>query len=359
MATFYTVEGRTPLGLDDRYSLAWFEKCAGQDVDPGLLWKEPGWELFALDLNSRDAIFARTPDGTKIYQAPFLNHALYKSAVALLVMPFSQFIALADKVVRPRNLVHVLNIGRCGSTLAHHIFNKAEGVNCISEPETYFPLALSRFTVDDDEAVALIRASSRFHFLAGSLNGDHTLVVKHHSQSLFQARRIWQADPDAKYIFMFRDAEGWANSLFRMAQGFGMPLIQEPKRKEFSWFMMSAGTPVSYLDDLIDLKDKSVQFESIYAIAWALQMAEQERLQKVGLNMLRVSYEQLNANRLRTIQQLFSYCEIPQDHLEVILTAFESDSQEGTHVGRDRKTVSFTEENIRRFYDVLAMCKDV
>ena len=98
MATFYTVKGRKPHGLDDRYDLTWFETSEGQDVDASLLWNEPGWNLFTLDLKTRQAIFAKTADAVEIFSKPFLNHALFKSAIALLVIPFSQFIALAQNV---------------------------------------------------------------------------------------------------------------------------------------------------------------------------------------------------------------------------------------------------------------------
>jgi hypothetical protein len=359
MANLFTVEGRTPLGPDDRYSLAWFEKGEPKEVDAGLLLKEQGWHLFALDLTTREAVFAKVATTEKIFEAPFLNYALFNCATALLSMSLLEFVVLSCSVAKPRTLVHILNIGRCGSTLAHHLFNKVDGVVCLSEPGTYFPMAMSREELEDSEAIELLRACTRFHFLTGAFSADHTLVIKHHSQSLFQARRIHRADPDAKYIFMHRDAESWANSFYRMAQGFGMPLIQDVERKKFSWMMMSAVTDPSHLDGLIDLEDEDVQFESISAAAWVLQMSEHARLQQEGLRMLKLDYDDMNRNRAQTVQEMFSYCGLSVDHLEEILSAYGRDSQEGTPVGRAKVASDFSEDNLRRFRSVLKLFKEI
>ncbi|MBC7676739.1 MAG: hypothetical protein H7173_11925 [Rhodoferax sp.] len=76
--------------------------------------------------------------------APFSYHLQYATARRILCLPFAGFIDLVLQIKLPARLVHLFNIGHCGSTLLHHVFNKAIGVWCLSEPLFMFDAAMRR-----------------------------------------------------------------------------------------------------------------------------------------------------------------------------------------------------------------------
>ena len=323
-------------------------------VDARSVVFEADWHLCALDFSKREAMFVRVGAGDEIFKAPFLHEELFVRANEVLLMPLAEFISLSKQAKAAANIVHILSIGRCGSTLAHHLFNNAEGVFSLSEPDTYIGLTMARFGLADDEACQLIAACNRFHFAAGARRGDHTLVIKHHSQALFQAERLRTANPDARFVFMYRDGESWANSVFRMAQSFGFPVVADRAEREMIWYVISAGQPPESMGHIVNIADDNVQFDRWIAVLWAIHMIEYLRLWDVDLKMLAVNYRDLNADRLPSVQRLFAFCGLAIDYLENVVIAFNEDSQAGTKLARGMETVSFNVENYLNFRDTLS-----
>ena len=354
MAISRPVNDRRPVNEFSTNRLEFFDLGPETVVDSALLFSESNWHLCALDFKCRDAIFVNAKGGTHLYEAPFLYAELFLHADKVMLVPFAEFLLLAEQAPEPERIIHVLSIGRCGSTLAHHLFRNAPGVLSVSEPDTYIGLTMARFDLGEAESCELLKACSRFHFAAGARRGDHTLVVKHHSQALFQAERFRAAHPAAKFVFMYRDGESWANSVYRMTQSFGFPTVQDRNQREMFWYILSAGQPPESVGPIVSMADENVQADRWIAVLWAIHMIEYLRLWDSDFKMLAVNYRDLNTDRLPTVQRLFAFCGLATDHLENVVTAFNEDSQAGTKLARDNKTASFGPQNYQNFRDTLA-----
>ena len=299
-------------------------------------------------------MFVRVGPDDEIFRAPFLYEELFVRAREVLLVSFAEFILLSEQAKVAPNIVHLLSIGRCGSTLAHHLFNNAEGVLSLSEPDTYIGLTMARFDLADDEACQLIAACNRFHFAAGARRGDHTLVIKHHSQALFQAERFRAVNPSARFVFMYREGESWANSVFRMVQSFGFPVVADRAEREMLWYIISGGQAPESVGRIADIADGDVQSDRWIAVLWAIHMIEYLRLWNVDLKMLAVNYRDLIADRLPSVQRLFAFCGLATDRLENVVMAFNEDSQAGTKLARGMEAVSFNAQNYLNFRDTLS-----
>ena len=199
MAVNRIVNSRRPVIGFSTNRLEYYDLGPESSVGSSLVLNDPNWHLFTLDNKKREAIFVKISEKTRIYEAPFLYEALFQHAAEVMSVPFTEFLLLAEQIAEPQQIVHLLSIGRCGSTLAHHLFHSAEGVLSISEPDTYIALTMARFELNDHDITELLRACCRFHFFAGANKQEHTLVVKHHSQALFMANQIRLANPSAKF----------------------------------------------------------------------------------------------------------------------------------------------------------------
>ena len=335
----------------------YFELGSAKSFDTDRLLVDFDWHLFAFDFKNRDALFVRTTLGADVFDAPFLYQELYNRADEIVALPFDDFVRLSQQLTEPKTIVHLLSIGRCGSTLAHHLFRNARGVLSVSEPDTYIGLTMARADLNERDSIDLLKAAGRFHFVAGARAGDHTLVVKHHSQALFIAERLRAANPDAKFMFMYREGESWANSVCQMAQSFGLAVLQDRVAGETVWHIMSGAQAMGTMRDFIDAENENPQGDSWIAALWGIYMIEYLRLWGNKFKFLAIDYHRLNSERLGTVQRMFRYCGLLTDHLEQVLTAFDKDSQAGTLLAKDRKLVGFEEANYENFRGTLAKFK--
>ena len=357
MATKQSVNGRGSVIGFSTNRLGFYDLGPELHVDSNVLLSEPDWHLCTFDFKKQEAIFAKVNGESGLYEAPFLYEALFQRAAEVMLVPFSEFFLLAEQIAEPKQIIHLLSIGRCGSTLAHHLFQNAEGVLSVSEPDTYIAITMARFELNDNDSTKLLEACSRFHFFAAAKKHEHTLVVKHHSQALFMAKRIRLANPSAKFLFMTRDGESWGNSVFQMTQNFGFPLEWDREQREMFWYAISGGQDPQTVKDFIDVSDDGAQGDRWIAVLWAIHMIEYLRLWDNGFKMLVINYRELNDERFSTVRRMFSFCGLPTDHLERVLTAFDNDSQAGTKLAQNRNTTPFTEKNFQNFRDMVAQFK--
>ena len=357
MAKHQKIIAKRPVTSFSTNRAEYFELGAVKSFDAGRLLVEPDWHLFAVDFKSRDALFVRTTLGDDVFDAPFLYQELYNRAEEIVALSFDDFVRLSQQLTEPKTIVHLLSIGRCGSTLAHHLFHNADGVLGVSEPDTYVGLTMARFDLNERDSIDLLKAVGRFHFISGAGRGDHTMVVKHHSQALFIAERLGLANPDTKFMFMYREGESWANSVCQMAQSFGFAVLQDRVAGETLWHIMSGAQAVGTMRDFIDTENENPQGDRWIAALWGIYMIEYLRLWSNEFKFLAIDYHRLNSEKLISVQKMFRYCGLSTDHLENVLTAFDKDSQAGTMLAKDRKLAGFEEINYENFRDTLAKFK--
>ena len=111
-----------------------FDFGPGEPVPSGLAL-EPGWTLYCIDVERRQALFIEIPPEADLAAAPFVFSMQERLARRGLVVPFVALEDLARGVPAPQRIVLVFNIARCGSTLVNAMLNGVEGVWALSEPD--------------------------------------------------------------------------------------------------------------------------------------------------------------------------------------------------------------------------------
>jgi hypothetical protein len=293
-----------------------------------LVLSEPGWTLFSFDLSAGEAIFLDIGAETDVAPAPFSSQRQFETARRLLRMTLADFLDLKVVSVARQPPAHLFNMGHCGSTLVHHVLNRSGEAWCISEPAFTFDLAMNRADLSPERLTALIRVGmqllTRFPGVA-----DRPVVVKHFSQSCPIMPEYHAAFPDAPCLFQYREGQAWCNSLYGFHQRLGGKLDLTSKDRLFSWYMMSANTPVARLEGLADMGQPSVTFDTLAAVAWALLVERHRQAVQAGVRLHGFRYEDLMADRLGVLATVFDHIGISQDGIAKGLAAFDEDSHRG------------------------------
>ena len=333
-ATLYQIAARhrprefAPTLLSD------FTTDGGTSVDPGIIATDPQWSLYAFDLDQDRAIFVRLPHGTDLSTAPFIMTMQFQTAEQVLTLPLDALLPLSETLPQPANLVLLFSIGRSGTTLANHILNMVPGTFGLSEPRAFIPLVFARDTMAPDRAQAMITAATRFLFRPPQGTAPHTFAIKFHSQILCQAELFHRAFPQARFVFMYRDAHGWANSTSQFLQNLGEPLLIDHARLLGAWNMSTANAPLETLARYVDVGAPLSPHAPLLAAIWAESIAEYQHSLALGVPFLALRYNELNTDRLAATRALLGHCGLSTDHAEAALAAFDRDSQEGTAIGR-------------------------
>lgn len=334
-------------------ALADFQLGAGEAIDARLA-NQPGWSLYCLDLDARQAVFVELAPDVDLADAAFCGVRQFREARRALVAPLTALPGLAQDVALPETLIFIFSMGRCGTTLAHWMFNEVEGVWGLSEPGALEDLVQGRRRLAPDELRALLQAATRLCFRPPPSRRARAFVVKLRSQALFGAGEFAAAFPQARAIFMHRDAVGWANSRHLTGQRLGGNFIATiESRKEF-WRRMTAGASLDGLKPYCDVESEAAGAEEFNAALWARHMAEYESLRAGGMEFLAVDYETLVEDREATARAMLRHSGLPEGAAARALRAFEADSQQGTALARAHAATPMDARQLARFAAALA-----
>ena len=297
---------------------------------------QPGWLLHELDFGLGCAVFLQPVEPKPIFAAPFAYQEQVASALNVAMLPFADFLAVAKRLNMPQRLTHLFNIGHCGSTLLHQVFNTSGAAQCISEPKFSFDLPTHRSAVEPTDLAALADASLRCLTLLPGYNPSQPLVLKHFSQACRMIETWASVSPDAVHLFLYRDALSWANSRYGFVQRRGLVVDVTPENKYQRWQAMSIGAPESFLEDLVDMNSPNVGFEDFAAVAWALFMQDFVLARNSGIKLHPFRYNELVKNRAAELAGIFTASNLPLDHLNAALAGFEKPSHEGTSSDRSK-----------------------
>jgi Sulfotransferase domain len=319
-----------------------------------IVLREAGWTLFSLDFKRSQAVFLDIGADCDVSKAPFSYILQFETARRQALVPFDAFLILAEKIDDPKNLVHLFNMGHCGSTLLHHVFNRVPGVWCNSEPICFVNLAFERDSVDQMTLKKLARAALRFMTLFPCAAAAETIIIKHFSQSTMQIKTLHEAVPHAKSMFLYRDGKSWTNSFYHFVQKVGGTMIVTTDKRDFVWRIMSGNSPRREIESIVDLDADVVTFDRVAAVGWAHHIKQYLDAAREGVPMISVRYNELTKDRKKTIGRIFAYLRIPLDAVSATLDAFDEDSQHGTKLARDKSDLNFNDENYARVAEVFA-----
>jgi hypothetical protein len=257
-------------------------------------------------------------------------------------------------------VILIFSIGRCGSTLLSHALNTVPGVWCLSEPDAFSTLILQHYHsrqrtgFPDVQIIRLIRACTRLQFRPPPGRKATVFAMKFRSQALFQADLYHQALPEAACLFLYRDALGWANSIYSMMRQYDVPDSLTGPDRTLAWSIFTAAADSAPLAQVIDLSAPEVPMELALGPAWSCNMAEYTRHLAAGVPFLALRYNEFNRDREASIARMLRHCHLPEGQAATALQAFEKDSQSGTHLSREVTTERLSAERIVRLAALMA-----
>ena len=66
------------------------------------------------------------------------------SATDVMTLPLDTLLAALADLPQPAKRIFLFSIGRCGTTLTHHILNAVPEVLALSEPRAFVTIAMAR-----------------------------------------------------------------------------------------------------------------------------------------------------------------------------------------------------------------------
>ncbi len=353
MAVIAEVTGRPDGHIFMGNMVASFQTGAFATSPDDLMLTESGWTLFSIDFQADEAVFLDIGAKTDLASAPFSYQRQFDTARRMLRMKLDDFLELGERCPVGEPLVHLFNMGHCGSTLLHHVFNRSGQAWCLSEPLFTFDLAMNRDALSADRLTALMRAGLRMLRRYPGIAGRR-LVVKHFSQINTVMPECYWAEPSATCLFLYRGGEAWCNSLYGFHQRLGGGSDLSREERMFSWRMMSADTPLSALEGVVDMAAPVVTFDSLAAVAWSLQLHGHARARAANVPLHSFRYEDLITDRAASLAQIFDWCGLQPDGIEGGLAAFDEDSHKGAATSHARAVQQLDEASRARIRQIFA-----
>ncbi len=293
------------------------------EIDARIVVESPNVSLYCLDDENRRALFVETPQVDPV-QAPFFYMAQYQHAQRVIAVPYDEMHRLAADIPY-RNLIMIYSVGRCGSTLISQALNAAEGVQSLSEPDVYTHINMLRF-VDasrDEEYTHLLDSSTR-------LLARHAPVtaIKFRSGGIHMVDLMRRVCPDAKNLFLYRNANTWAQSMNSAFTADVPPALDDPI---FLQFLMSL-EPLA--GAFIQRQGRPPTVIESYALLWLSVMDSYLKQYRQGTPFYTIRYEDIKAYPQRVLTAVFDYLELNPAAIAAAYAVFSRDSQEGTRLSQ-------------------------
>ena len=345
-AVLHAIEARQR-GLEDWVaSLSHFELGPAESVSSQILLEQPGWSPYSIEHAQRQMIFVQLPAEIDLAQSVFVYETQYEAAQRVLIVPYDSLPALIDQVPEPETLIYVPNIGRCGSTLLNQVLNQMDGVWALSEPDVFTLVGMmDRSEVDEADLRLVLEAATRLAYRPPKPQ-QRVFAIKSRSQGTFCADLMYRVFPQARFIFMYRDAVSWAKSLYEFVQHYGIPVVLSDEMKDVGWMLLTGQHNRDYLAPY--LGDEDMYLEEASTLAWTFNMEYYLRDLTAGIPYFALRYNEFVGEREATLRDLLAHCGLP-------LQGFAEDSQRGTKAEQGQTVeFPFTEIHAERVLKMLA-----
>ena len=177
--------------------------------------------LYSLEFDTKQAVFVETPAEVDLSQAPFMFTTQYDDAICVISMSFDDFLSLAKRITADEErLIFIHSTGRCGSTLASRIFAQVPGIVNLSEPFFLPQIVIQKVakSYSTDNLKALLKASI---LILCKSDAERAWVIKEHSYAIELTQWVGELFPQAKRLFLYRNAETWMRSCLSAYVGGG------------------------------------------------------------------------------------------------------------------------------------------
>jgi len=257
-------------------------------------------------------------------------------------------------------------VGRCGSTLLSETFNQLDGVISLSEPDVFTDILKMREDNGrfDAELKQLLHSSLFALMKPMDERCPSHWAIKFRSYCVELADLIYDVAPNAKLLFMYRNAEDWARSTARAFQKLDSEKGSVGTAVERKWAQRAAMAQpwlpkklFNRLDEkagvlsqrMLNMRQRFFPLVAGYVpqlqrgdlsrmeyitLEWLSAMHRYLALHEQGIPMLAFQYEALIEQPKPMLQAILEYCDLPTDNIDGLLTVFEHDSQRGTSLAR-------------------------
>ena len=319
---------RCPFGT--HANLADFTLGDPEIASPATVLRNPDLSLYCLDDERREAIFVELPDSVRLADAAFVHVLQHEAAVRVLALPYRDLLRLAGELPAVDRFIMVYNTGRCGSTLLSHAFGAA-GVASLSEPDApvgFVHLQRKR-AMPPEEMRALFDASIRFLFRRRDNGLPPVCALKLRGESIQLAGLIQATYPQAKNLFLYRDAVSWVGSMYRILMRLQVP-EHEPVGALRDRFDRMYGLDADRLLPYLGATGAAVPIVESLTLQWLGVVEPYLAATAGGLPVTALRYEDLTQRPLTVLETVFDRCGLPDADARAALAAYEKDSQAGT-----------------------------
>ena len=310
-----------------------FHFSEGDTIDAQAVIESPNISLYCLDHEYQRALFVETPADVDLSQAPFYYQAQYNNTVGLFAVPYDELHRLADDIhIDSKYLIMIYSVGRSGSTLLCSTLNQVENIVSLSEPDIYTQLVAirERDGSNDAEVSELLQSCTKVLCKSPKhCSFPFTWAIKFRSFGIEIADLMFKHFPDAKTIFLYRDAETWLRSAVR---AFVKDDINSSEYLAAMQAWLSSLVPL--IDKYLSEKDVSLSIAKMGTLMWLSVMERYLKLNQQGVPMRAVRFNELATLPKQAIEEVFKYCDIPTTDLEAVFKILDRDSQAGTVLSR-------------------------
>ncbi|HXF09040.1 MAG TPA: hypothetical protein VNK45_11085 [Candidatus Acidoferrales bacterium] len=213
--------------LDGFVDIGDFKTRPAGTIDFRQVWARASSRLtpYCFDATKERVVFVETRDPVDLTEVhPFFYEAQRHHAAMLYAVPYAGVVALAEEMQAAwcdTPIVFLHSTGRCGSTLLCRLLGDAAATVSVSEPDFYSQLVVLR---DDAGPAAEARlgaiTAACTRLLVAQLRETHpaaqSVVIKLRGMAVFAADLIARDLPDARNLFLYRNAVDTVDSFFAM-----------------------------------------------------------------------------------------------------------------------------------------------
>ncbi|MEK8015801.1 MAG: sulfotransferase [Candidatus Parabeggiatoa sp.] len=331
-----------------------FALSNGGMISAQVIIENPNISLYCLDVENQRALFVETHADADLFEAPFYYQAQYENAIGLFAVSYETLHQLANDICfDSKRLILIYSVGRCGSTLLSSALNQVENLISFSEPDILNQLVEIRHSYGDNADVNELLQSC-IKILCKSSKSDSlplTWSIKVRRLDIEIADLMFKNFPDAKAIFLYRDAETWVKSAFR---AFLTP--DDLNSTGLAKLQTDLEPLVPLIAKYSAEESKSLSAVEILTLTWLSVMERYFILYQQNFAMFTVRYRELITNSQQVLKEIFEYCGIPTTDFTEVLKVLKKDSQEGTVFSREnviKKSVKLPENYLSEMWQIL------
>jgi hypothetical protein len=227
-------------------------------------------------------------------------------------------------------LILIYSTGRSGTTVTSAAFNQAQGVISLSEPDVFSqPIAMRAWDGSNDWEISKLLKACTHLICKNPKTKDQSQkwAIKFRSHGIEIGDLMYEHFPEAKSLFLYRNAEDWFDSMVR---AFGGDEAITPEILKVAWDFMK---PVMRLTASYTEEDLCVA--RVFGLFWLSSMERYKSLAEKEIPMLPVRYEDLKKETMPVIEEIFKYCGVTVKNRGNLAKALKKDAQAGTVIARD------------------------